>query len=969
MADAFAAWDEERPEWRDAIAQATQILDSAPNDLTALRPYDLTHEVEKALTPLAAVAKTFTIHCVGHGHIDMNWMWSWPETVAATHDTFASVLSLMRTYPELTYSQSQASVYALIEKYHPTMFEEIRERVKEGRWEVTATQWVEGDKNLVNGESLIGHYLYTRQYFAEKFGLTPEDVPVQWEPDTFGHANTIPMIARMGGVKYYYACRLGGGFGHERVGDERPPLFWWESPDGSRILVNKEISWYNSYVNIGDNIALPALKFFQANGIREWLNVYGIGNHGGGPTRREIDYYEEMRDWPIYPHIAFSTSKRFFESLPEDKLADLPILDHELNFEFTGCYTSQSLIKQANRLGENACLEAEALVSLASGPILLLRGERVGIEGNSPTNGPETTRRLRGAWLNVLFNQFHDILPGSGVRETREHARALFQETAAITSSLKREAMKTIADLIDTLALLPDTPEGREERASWSPVPEESREEQRWDSEGGQVSPPKGGGAQGDYESGAGLGAGSMGHSRAGGGGAFFKPVVIFNPSAWEREDVVTVSLWDTDFDASLIVALDEAGVRHPTFFVEKKEEWGHVRMTVMFHATVPGLGYRTYLLCEGLADSPGGITIVDGETVESSSIRVKFDRYEGGLNGVTSLATGHEFGWGGLGTWQKHTEQPRMMTSWVLGGNRAVEQIPAKRFDLEGEDRNVATLQASGSTLLGFGVHVHEISSSGSQAVVKAMVHSRKPRVEFTADLDWREIGSDQGIPGLAVHFHDSYDDSDEGNSPTLFETPFGSIVRSTMNEAPMLRWHFSKSRHEEHGITLLSDGKSSCSQDSYCRQLRVIRSSFDPDPMPEVNQQTFRYGLHFHETPPTTAELMRLGIEFNHPLIVHPATFHSGEAPPFGGFLSCASPNVVVSSVRPAQDEKGWVVQLVEADGEAGEALLVGDFESAELVDAMERPLGIEGRRTEAGISVPIGAFQAVGVRVWLS
>lgn len=945
-----------------AVVEANRLVDvnsPSPSGRGGRGVRELVKEVEALLAPFAQEAKSFTIHCVGHGHIDMNWMWSWPETVATTHDTFASVLSLMRAYPELTYSQSQASVYALIEKYHPMMFEEIQERVKEGRWEVTAAQWVEGDKNLVNGESLIRHYLYSRQYFQEKFGLSPEDVPVQWEPDTFGHANTIPMIASHGAVKFYYACRTGGGFGHERVGDERPPLFWWQAPDGSRILVNREISWYNSYVNIGDNIALPALEFFRANGLRDWMNVYGIGNHGGGPTRKEIDYYLEMREWPIYPKIEFSTAKRFFETVeartspPPSPLPTtpgirgegeitLPVLDHELNFEFTGCYTSQSLIKQANRLGENACLEAEALVSF---------GSRV--EGQGPASDsspvPRPSTLLRDAWLNVLFNQFHDILPGSGVRQTREHACALFQETAAITSSLKREAMKTIAAGIDTLALLPDTPEGREERERWT------------DPQPSTLAP------QPSFEAGPGLGAMLTGHSRAGGGGERFKPIVIFNPLAWEREDVVEVSLWDTDFDPALIVALDEEGVAHPTFFLEEqKEDWGHERKTLLFYARVPALGYRTYLLGEGspqghdTSPAPPGVQVIDGETVQSPFLKVRFGRFDGGLASVEKL--GHGFEHEDLGWLQYVVEQPRGMTAWALGGegtSAAARPVGATRFDLAGEVRNVATLEASGRNLFVTGTHQYTISERGSKAASRTLIHSRKPRIDVAVSLDWREIGTpDAGIPGLVIGFFYTF-----GFRSATYETPFGSVERTQSGEVPAGRFAIPTGEL----LSLLNDGKAGGTDAGSAYRLRIIRSSFDPDPTPEVNQQTFRYGLYFHDTPPTRAELMRLGMEFNHPLIVHATTFHHGEGRSFSEpWVTCDSPSVVISSVRPAQDGNGWIVQLVEADGTADQATLTGQFSSAECVDAMERPLEGQASPSQSGWVIPIRSFGIASVRL---
>src|SRR5436190_679155 len=205
FAKAFAAAGLAGPTQEAETAQAIfDAFDPTSGDLKAC-----VARVEAALSGIAKIAKGYVVHLVGHGHIDMNWMWSWPETVSATHDTFASVLSLMEQYPELTYSQSQASVYALTERYYPDLFAQIRERVREGLWEVAAVHWVEGDKNLASGESLCRHLLYTRAYFKQNFDLDPEDVPIDWEPDTFGHANTIPMIDSKGGVKYYYACRTG----------------------------------------------------------------------------------------------------------------------------------------------------------------------------------------------------------------------------------------------------------------------------------------------------------------------------------------------------------------------------------------------------------------------------------------------------------------------------------------------------------------------------------------------------------------------------------------------------------------------------------------------------------------------------------------------------------------------------------------------------------------------------------------
>jgi len=378
---------EQAGEWRELIDKALSVVQGAvdggiPELASAV------DEAESVLAPIGATAKTYTVFCAGHGHIDMNWMWSWPETVAVTNDTFSTVDRLMEAYPEFCYSQSQTSVYALVLKHNPALFERIKQRVAEGRWEITASHWVEADKNVSGGESFCRHLLYTRRFMQEHFGLAPEDVPIDWEPDTFGHAHTIPAFLARGGVKRYYHCRSG-------IGEDRPSVFWWQSPDGSKVLVYKEIgySWYNG--RIEPELTTPLFHFCKETGLKSWLNVYGVGDHGGGPTRADIEYARRMNTWPIFPQFQMSTTKPFYELL-EQHGDEWPVLDKELNFEFQGCYTTQTRIKMANRFSEQLLYQAEAAASL-----VWARG------------GPDyPADRLQEGWINTLFSQFHDILPG-----------------------------------------------------------------------------------------------------------------------------------------------------------------------------------------------------------------------------------------------------------------------------------------------------------------------------------------------------------------------------------------------------------------------------------------------------------------------------------------------------------------------------------------------------------------------------
>ncbi|MDR2686928.1 MAG: hypothetical protein LBB75_04190, partial [Oscillospiraceae bacterium] len=195
-------------------------------------------ELEQAMAPASALAKSVTVSCVAHAHIDMNWMWRYDETAMITVDTVRTMLQLMREYPGFTFAQSQASVYKIIEECAPEMLPEIRQRIREGRWEVTASHWVETDKNMPSGESLTRHLLYTRQYLKELLGLDDGQFELDYEPDTFGHGANVPEILRSGGVKYMYHCR--GYDGHN--------LFRWRAPSGAQVVVYREPGWYNETI-------------------------------------------------------------------------------------------------------------------------------------------------------------------------------------------------------------------------------------------------------------------------------------------------------------------------------------------------------------------------------------------------------------------------------------------------------------------------------------------------------------------------------------------------------------------------------------------------------------------------------------------------------------------------------------------------------------------------------------------------
>ncbi len=332
-----SAYPDQATVWQPLIIEAGRVVQAGVDgnrDLDAVIA-----QAEAVLQPIGDVAKSYALLCISHAHIDMNWMWGWPETVAVVNDTFETMLTLLDEFPGFIFTQDQASTYAIAEQYNPALFAHIQQRVREGRWEVTASQWVEGDKNMASGESLSRHLLYTRRYVQEKFGLAPEDVQVDFEPDTFGHPATLPTILARGGVKYYYHCR----------GSHGPHLYWWIGPDGSRLLAFNDVQWYMPLAPnlvVTPVVADPIVEFAQTTGLKQMPMLYGVGDHGGGPTRADLRRLIEMDAWPVFPKFTFSTLHNFFrtaEAALAAGTAHIPEISGERNRVFTGCYTSPPL--------------------------------------------------------------------------------------------------------------------------------------------------------------------------------------------------------------------------------------------------------------------------------------------------------------------------------------------------------------------------------------------------------------------------------------------------------------------------------------------------------------------------------------------------------------------------------------------------------------------------------------------------
>lgn len=395
------------------------IEEFARNGLISITTGDFTGALEMAEKILKAIeakvpASRDIVHLVGHAHIDMNWLWRLPETVQCCQDTFRQVIAFMEEFPEFKFSQSQTSTYHLIEEFDPVLFEKIKMAVSSERWEILGGAIDEGDTNLSSGEGIARSLLLGQLYYQEKFGKVAR---IGWLPDNFGHTASLPQLLRLADLEYYYFCRCSPFQG----------LFWWEAPGGARVLVYSR----NSYGQIVDSSVRREAD--KANPkYRRTMGVYGVGDHGGGPTRQDIQQALLYREGKNYPRMIFSTAEEFFAAAISDG-TDYPVHRGEMQYVFEGCYTTISEIKRLHRACENTLFGAELFGCLG------------------PQSDPiEVREKLKAAWQIVTFHQFHDILCGSAIHESNRDSIAKYTQALATAENVRSTFLRHLADSVAT---------------------------------------------------------------------------------------------------------------------------------------------------------------------------------------------------------------------------------------------------------------------------------------------------------------------------------------------------------------------------------------------------------------------------------------------------------------------------------------------------------------------------------------
>ncbi|ANE49104.1 alpha-mannosidase [Paenibacillus swuensis] len=436
--------NEHRYEYQELL----KVLDRAFSRLDWSEPgsdrfYQSTAEALDVLNLALSSMKTehpVTVTCVGHTHIDVAWMWRLQHTREKAERSFTTVLRLMEEYPEYKFLQTMPQIYEYIKEDSPELYAQIKEKVKEGRWEAGGAMWLEADCNLPSGESLVRQILYGTAFFREEFGQACKYL---WLPDVFGYSWALPQILSGCGIPVMMTTKISWNQYNRMPHD----TFRWRGMDGSEVLVHfittpepdaKSDTWFYTYN--GDVRASTVTGIWNSYKDKEMNNqlllAYGYGDGGGGVNRNMLEMRRALSEMPGLPEIVTGTADEYFSGLK--KRVDtydgyVHVWDGELYLEYhRGTYTSQAKVKRWNRQIEIALRRAEWLGVMNS----LVKGE--------PSHYDKA--RFDLAWKIVLRNQFHDIIPGSSIAEVYADAELEYEEAFGLVHSIQEEAVTSLLE-------------------------------------------------------------------------------------------------------------------------------------------------------------------------------------------------------------------------------------------------------------------------------------------------------------------------------------------------------------------------------------------------------------------------------------------------------------------------------------------------------------------------------------------
>ncbi|RPJ21849.1 MAG: alpha-mannosidase [Chloroflexi bacterium] len=786
--------------------------------------------IEKSAPPLDVV-----VHATGHAHIDIAWLWTLGQTRRKAERTFQNAIRLMEQFPDYHFTQSQPQLYQFIKEDQPALFESIRQKIKEGRWEPIGGMWVEADCNLSGAESLARQFLLGRAFFREHFGRDAES-PVLWLPDVFGYAWALPQLIQQAGLKYFMTIKIGWSQYNRLPYD----TFLWQGIDGTQVLTHfitvpdlgDFASTYNGMADARE--ALGTWKNFQQKELhKDLLMAYGFGDGGGGPTREMLENIDVLKHFPALPQVRQSSAKAFFESiapLTESRgAAAPPVWNGELYLEYhRGTYTTQARNKRANRKSEFLLHDTEFIATLAS---LHTAYEYPGAQ-------------LNEAWRTVCLNQFHDIIPGSSIGQVYEESQQQYAEVTKNVTQLRDEALQALAQNLDGDVLLVNATSFAQRDLVFLP----GDSSQRFTRDGQPV------------------------------------PVQPADSGLWaEVGEIAPYS----------VVALRSMSQMSGS-------------------GSTPSLDTRHPIL-------------------ENKFIRVEFNE-QGDITRIFDKRAGREVLAPNsiANQFQAFEDRPQKWDAWdvdIFYDDKMWLAEPASSIQLveQGELRQTFEIK-------------RRILNSVYTQRISLNYNSR--RLDFDTHIEWNERHV-----MLKVAF------PVEVLAPqATYEIQWGNVQRPTHRNTSWDWARFETCAHKwvdlsegNYGVSLLNDCKYGHDIHDNVMRITLLRSPTMPDPTADFGEHQFKYSLYPH-VGLWGEETQREAYLLNDPVVVYKSKVKSEKSERLvsglHSLLSVSEPNIIIETIKGAEDENGLIVRLYESQRRRGEVTLTTSFpmQSAWITDLLE-------------------------------
>jgi alpha-mannosidase len=804
------------------------------------------HAKLDALKPLL---QQMTLHLTGNSHIDAAWLWPWTETVDVVKRTFGTALQLMYEYPQYTYTQSAAAYNEWVAQKYPDLNADIARRIKEGRWEIVGGMWVEPDLNMPDGESLVRQLLVGKRWFKQAYGV---DVRIGWNPDSFGYTWQLPQIYKKSGVDYFVTQKMTWNDTNQLPFK----LFWWQSPDGSKVLAYFPHDYANDNLNAVRLSRDVVQARERATGMTDMMDLYGIGDHGGGPTRAILD---EGFHWAgpaangtdrVMPKIEFGTAQPYFSAVEKQVAPDSPVWDYksiakgytappavagkvsiptwksEMYFEYhRGVMTTQANHKRNMRESEEQVLNAEKWASLA-----WLDGQKYPAD------------ELTEDWKKVLFNQFHDLAAGSGIGIIYKDAQKDYDVVRYSTNEINQQSFGPLVGRVDTSTTAPN-----------------------------QI------------------------------------PIVVMNPLGWARSGDVKFTL---RLPSNPYEIVDASGNVVPSRFTHNDNT--AVTEIVAHLDNVPALGFRKILLQPQSAAAnqiaPKGPSVEqsdDSISLDNGAVRLAVSKATGCVTSLVEKKSGFEtLASGACGNQlQFFKDTPKEYDAWnVDPGTLDVAPATIEKADsveLLGEHSANAAIRVA-----------HHWQNSKFVQTLSL----RGDEVNVDNEFDWHEahVLLKAAFPVAAT--------SDFATYEIPYGTIDRAATRNNswekaQFEVPAMRW--ADLGDGRHGLSVINDTKYGYDAVGNLLRLTLLRSAKWPDAEADMGHHHFQYALYPHSGTWKDAMTVRHGYEYNYPLSAAITTTHPGTYPAEHSFASVSPENVVLTAVKKAEDAKGLIFRVYEWAG----------------------------------------------------